>query len=329
MTSSSREGSKIPKIALIGGGNIGGTLALLCMQRRLGHVVLFDILEGFAKGKALDLMQAAAIDGIDTSIIGTSDYEDIQGSDVVIVTAGSPRKPGMSRDDLLSVNANVMKAVGEAIKKYCPNAFVICVTNPIDAMVYLLQQAAGLEDHRIVGMAGVLDSSRFRYFLADHFKTSVENVEAMVLGGHGDTMVPLTAMSRVDGLSLDEHVTRGTLSQDSLDALVTRARLGGGEIINLLKVGSAFYAPAASALSMAEAVIYDKQQLLPAASKVVVGFYGVPQPMFLGVPTILGKRGVEEILQLPLNEKELKNLQVSINAVVDQINDLKRLNFVV
>ena len=314
-----------PKISLIGGGNIGGTLALLCMQRQLGDIVIFDILDGFAQGKALDLMQASTIDNIDTSVIGTTEYQDIEGSDIVIVTAGSPRRPGMTRDDLLCINAKVMHDVGEAIKKYCPKAFVICVTNPLDAMVSLLQSISGLPDHRIVGMAGVLDSARFKYFLSDHFKTSVRNVDAIVLGGHGDTMVPLTGLSRVCGLSLDEHIKRGSLTKQDLDLLIKRTRLGGGEIVNLLKVGSAFYTPAASAVLMAEAVLFDKHLLVSAACK-VSKIYGVSKPLFLGVPVILSRRGVEKIVEVPLATNEMENLRMSIKAVEDQLLDLDRLN---
>ncbi|NBV28380.1 malate dehydrogenase, partial [bacterium] len=307
------------KIALIGAGNIGGTLAHLCLLKDLGDIVLFDVKEGLPQGKALDLMQSAALDNIDCSILGTNDYKYIEGANIVIVTAGSPRKPGMTRDDLLNINATVMNEVGEAIKTYCPTAFVICVTNPLDAMVYLLQHSSGLPDNQIIGMAGVLDSSRFRFFLADHFKVSLKNVDAFVLGGHGDSMVPLTQLSHVNGVSLEEHVLQGTLEANDLAALIQRTRMGGGEIVNLLKVGSAFYAPAASAICMAEAVLFDQHLLVSAASKLYAS-YGVKRPMFLGVPTVLSGLGVEKIIELPLTKEEQENLNISIKAVEDQIN---------
>lgn len=315
------------KIALVGAGNIGGTIAHLAMLNRLADITIFDIKEGLPQGKALDLLQAAALDNIDTIIHGTNDFADIQGSDVVIVTAGSPRKPGMSRDDLLNINAIVMQDVGLAIKKYCPEAFVICVTNPLDAMVYLLQEKAQLADHQIVGMAGVLDSSRFRYFLAQHFETSLSNVDAFVLGGHGDSMVPLIDFSHVNGMSLRQHIMQGTLTTDDLAELIQRTRMGGSEIVNLLKIGSAYYAPAVSALAMAEAVLKNKHLLISAASKVHTE-YNVPRPMFLGVPTVLSAVGVERILEFPLTKEERLNLNISIKAVAEQIEDLERLGFI-
>jgi malate dehydrogenase len=318
---------KKPKIVLIGAGNIGGTIAHLALLKQLGNIVLFDVKEGLPQGKALDLLQAAAIDNIDINIKGTNDFGDISDADIVIVTAGSPRKPGMSRDDLLNINALVMNDVGIAIKTYCPRAFVICVTNPLDAMVYLLQQKAELADHQIVGMAGVLDAARFKYFLAEHFNTSLKNIDAFVLGGHGDTMVPLVELSTVHGMNLKQHVARGTLTEEQLSALVQRTRMGGGEIVNLLKVGSAYYAPAVSALHMAEAVLYNKHLLVSAASKIQTA-YGVPRPMFLGVPTVLGAVGVERILELPLSQEEHNNLQISIKSVAEMISDLERLKFI-
>lgn len=305
------------KIALIGAGNIGGTLAHLALIKRLGDVVLFDIAEGVPMGKALDLSQCAPIEGFDASIIGTNDYKDIENSDVVIITAGIPRKPGMSRDDLLEINAKVMKTVGEGIKQYCPNAFIICVTNPLDVMVRVLQNHSKTPDNRIVGMAGVLDSSRFRSFLAAEFDVSIHDVQAYVLGGHGDTMVPLTGLSTVGGVSLEEWVARGRISQERLDAIVQRTRNGGGEIVGLLKTGSAFYAPATSALAMAESYLRDEKRIFPCAAKLKVGQYGVKEPLFVGVPVKIGATGVEEILEITLNEQEKKNLQLSINAVIE------------
>jgi malate dehydrogenase len=318
---------KKPKIALIGAGNIGGTLAHLILLKQLGDVVLFDVKEDMPQGKQLDLMHAAAIDRLDTHIKGTNDYQDIKDADFVIVTAGSPRKPGMSRDDLLLINAEVIKSVGQAIKDYCPNAFIICITNPLDAMVYLLHKYSGVPSHKIIGMAGVLDTARFKYFLADHFKASLKNIDAFVLGGHGDTMVPLTGLSYVNGLSLDAHVKIGNISQEALDSIVHRTRFAGGEIVNLLKVGSAFYAPAASAVEMMEAVLFDKKQVVSAAAYIQDG-YGVTKPMFLGLPIVLGHHGVEKILQLPLNEKEKDNMNISVKAVLDVLADLERLGFI-
>lgn len=306
-----------PKIALIGAGNIGGTLAHLALLKKLGDIVLYDITEGVPQGKALDLSQCAPIEGFNAHIIGTNDYQDIKDADVVIVTAGIPRKPGMSRDDLLEINAKVMKAVGAGIKQYCPNAFVICVTNPLDVMVRLLQDFSSIPDHKIVGMAGILDSSRFRTFLAQEFKVSVNDVQAYVMGGHGDTMVPLTAMSTVGGLSLETWHNMGRISRERLDAIVTRTRNGGGEIVSLLKTGSAFYAPASSALSMAEAYLLDSKRIFPCAAKLKVGMYGLKEPLFVGVPIKIGKTGVEEVIELKLTEQEHNNLIVSINAVIE------------
>jgi len=305
------------KIALIGAGNIGGTLAHLILLKKLGDVVLFDIAEGVAEGKALDLSQCCPIESRDIKIVGTQRYQEIEKADVVIVTAGVPRKPGMSRDDLLEINAKVIKSVGEGIKTYCPNAFVICVTNPLDAIVRLLQKFSGVSDQKIVGMAGVLDSARFRTFLAWEFGVSVSDVQAFVLGGHGDAMVPLTNMSTVAGISLDEWVKSKTFSQERLDAIIKRTRNGGGEIVQLLKQGSAFYAPASSALQMAESFLLDQKRVLPAAAKLKAGQYGVKEPLFIGVPVKIGAKGVEEIIEVKLSEKEKANLEVSINTVVE------------
>lgn len=303
------------KIALIGAGNIGGTLAHLALLKQLGDVVLFDIAEGVPQGKALDLAQCAPVEGFDAAVTGTNDYRDIKDSDVVIVTAGVPRKPGMSRDDLLSINAKVMKSVGEGIKQNCPNAFVICITNPLDIMVRLLQDFSGLPDNKIVGMAGVLDSSRFRTFLAWEFGVSVNQVQAYVMGGHGDSMVPLTGMSNIAGESLDRLVQKGVITQTRLEEIVDRTRKGGGEIVGLLKTGSAFYAPATSAIQMAEAYLKDKKAILPCAAKLKVGQYGVDEALFVGVPAKIGANGVEDVIEVKLTDDEASNLGLSINAV--------------
>jgi len=303
------------KIALIGAGNIGGTLAHLALLKQLGDVVLFDIAEGMPQGKALDLAQCAPVEGFDASVKGTNSYADIKDADVVIVTAGVPRKPGMSRDDLLSINAKVMKDVGTGIKENCPNAFVICITNPLDIMVRLLQDFSGLPDNKIVGMAGVLDSSRFRTFLAWEFGVSINQVQAYVLGGHGDTMVPLTGMSNIAGVSLDEMVANGTITAERLEEIVDRTRKGGGEIVGLLKTGSAFYAPATSAIQMAQSYLYDKKNILPCAAKLTKGQYGVDEHLFVGVPAKIGAKGIEEVMEVALTETEQAGLQKSIDAV--------------
>jgi malate dehydrogenase len=305
------------KIALIGAGNIGGTLAHLALLKRLGDVVLYDISEGVSQGKALDLSQCGPIEGIDLQITGTNDYKDIVGADVAIVTAGIPRQPGMSRDDLLETNAKVMKTVGEGIKKYCPNAFIICITNPLDVMVQVLHKFCGVPDNKIVGMAGVLDSARFRTFLAWELNVSVEQVQAYVLGGHGDSMVPLIKLSNVAGVTLDKLVESGKLSQALLDAIVDRTRKGGGEIVELLKKGSAYFAPASSAILMAEAYLYDKKSILPCAAKVKSGNYGLKESLFVGVPAKIGANGVEEIITVALTSEEQENLQTSINTVIE------------
>jgi len=305
------------KIALIGAGNIGGTLAHLALIKNLGNVVLYDIAEGVPQGKALDLNQSGPIEGFDNTVFGTNDYKDIEGADVAIVTAGVARKPGMSRDDLLEINAKVMKAVGEGIRRYCPNAFVICVTNPLDIMVQLLQDFSQVSDQKIVGMAGVLDSARFRMFLAQEFKVSIHEVLAYVLGGHGDSMVPLTGLSNIAGVSLETLVEEKKMTQERLNAIVDRTRKGGGEIVNLLKTGSAFYAPATSAISMASAYLFDQKRILPCAAKLKPGQYGVKEPLFVGVPVKIGQNGVEQIIEVTLTEKEKANLQLSIDAVIE------------
>ena len=307
------------KISLVGAGNIGGTLALLAGLKELGDVMLFDIAEGMPQGKALDIAQASPIEGFNASVTGSNDYAALAGSDVVIVTAGIARKPGMSRDDLIGINTNVMNQVGAGIKDNCPDAFVICITNPLDVMVGVLQKASGLPTSKIVGMAGVLDSARFRYFLAEEFAVSVEDVTAFVLGGHGDTMVPLVRYSAVAGIPVPDLVKMGWSSAEKIDEIVQRTRDGGAEIVGLLKTGSAFYAPASSAIEMAEAYLKDKKRLLPCAAY-VDGAYGL-DGLYVGVPVILGAGGVERIVEIELNEEEQAMFDRSVSAV-RALNDI-------
>lgn len=311
------------KIALIGAGQIGGTLALLAAQKNLGDVVLFDVAEGVPQGKALDLAQLTPVEGLNAALRGSNDYIDIKGADVIIITAGIPRKPGMSRDDLLSINSNVMRSVGAGIKKYAPNAFVIVVTNPLDVMVWVLQQESGLPPERVVGMAGVLDSARFRYFLAEEFNVSVEDVTAFVLGGHGDTMVPLVRYSAVAGIPVPDLIKMGWTTAEKIDAIVQRTRDGGAEIVNLLKTGSAFYAPAAAALQMAESYLLDQRRLLPAAAY-LDGQYGV-RDTYVGVPIIIGAKGVEKIVEIELNAAEKAQFDKSVIAVRTLVEAVKNL----
>jgi len=301
------------KIALIGAGMIGGTLAHLAAIREMGDIILVDVAEGIPQGKALDLAQAGPVEGYDALLTGTQDYADIEGADVCIVTAGVARKPGMSRDDLLGINLKVMKAVGEGIKAHAPDSFVICVTNPLDAMVWALREFSGLPHERVVGMAGVLDSARFRHFLAEEFKVSVEDVTAFVLGGHGDTMVPVPAYSAVAGIPVPDLIRMGWSTQERIDAIVQRTRSGGGEIVGLLKTGSAYYAPATAALAMAESFLKDKKRLLPAAAY-LQGQYGVDD-LYVGVPVVIGAGGVERIVEIELDETAKANFQVSVDAV--------------
>ena len=303
------------KIALVGAGQIGGTLALLAGLKEFGDVVLIDIpqTEGMPKGKALDIAQAGPVIGYDAGLSGSTDYSAMAGADVVIVTAGVPRKPGMSRDDLIGINLKVMKAVGEGIKAHAPNAFVICITNPLDAMVWALQKFSGLPKNKVVGMAGVLDSARFRLFLAEEFNVSVEDVTAFVLGGHGDTMVPLARYSTVAGVPLTDLVKMGWLTAERLEQIIQRTRDGGAEIVGLLKTGSAYYAPAASAIEMAESYLKDKKRVLPAAAH-LSGQYGVDD-MYVGVPTIIGAGGIERIIEIELNKEEEAAFQKSVGAV--------------
>jgi malate dehydrogenase len=302
-----------PKIALIGAGQIGGTLAHLAALKELGDVILFDIAEGTPQGKALDIAQSGPIEGFDASLKGANSYADIAGADVCIVTAGVPRKPGMSRDDLLGINLKVMKSVGEGLKAHAPNAFVICITNPLDAMVWALREFSGLPHHMVVGMAGVLDAGRFRHFLATEFNVSMKDVTAFVLGGHGDTMVPLARYSTVAGIPLPELVKMGWTTQEKLDAIIQRTRDGGAEIVGLLKTGSAFYAPAASAIEMAEAYLKDQKRLLPCAAY-VDGAFGL-KDMYVGVPVILGAGGVERLVEIQMTADENAMFQKSVDAV--------------
>ena len=301
------------KIALIGAGNIGGTLAHLIGLKELGDVVLFDIVDGIPQGKALDIAESGPVDGFDARYRGAKSYSAIRGANVVIITAGVARKPGMSRDDLIGINTSVMQSVGTGIRKNCPGAFVICITNPLDAMVKVLRDACGLPHRRVVGMAGVLDSARFRHFLADEFKVSVEDVTAFVLGGHGDTMVPSVRYSTVAGIPLPDLVKMKWTTQKRIDAIVQRTRMGGGEIVALLKTGSAFYAPAASAIQMAEAYLKDKKRVLPCAAY-LTGEYGV-RGLYVGVPCVIGARGVERIVEVTLDRDEKRMFTKSVRAV--------------
>ena len=301
------------KIALIGAGQIGGTLALLAGLKELGDVVLFDVVEGMPAGKGLDLAESSPVEGFNALITGGSDYAAIEGADVVIVTAGVPRKPGMSRDDLISINAGVVKSVGENIKRYAPDAFVIVITNPLDAMVWVMQKVTGLPPNKVVGMAGVLDSARFRWFLAEEFKVSVEDVTAFVLGGHGDSMVPLIRYSTVAGIPLPDLVRMGWTTQERLDKIVQRTRDGGAEIVNLLKTGSAFYAPAASAIAMAESYLKDQKRVLPCAAH-LSGQYGV-EDLYVGVPVVIGAGGVERIVEIELSGDDRAAFDKSVAAV--------------
>ncbi|MEC9078331.1 MAG: malate dehydrogenase [Pseudomonadota bacterium] len=311
------------KIALVGAGNIGGTLAHLAGLKELGDVVLFDIVKGVPSGKALDLVESSPIEGFDSNMKGASSYAAIKGADVVIVTAGIPRKPGMSRDDLIGTNAKVMRAVGEGIKKNCPEAFVICITNPLDAMVWALRKASGLPKKRVVGMAGILDSGRFRYFLAEEMGVSVQDVTAFVLGGHGDTMVPLPRYSTVAGIPLPDLIKMGWLTNDKLKKIVQRTRDGGAEIVQLLGNGSAFYAPASSAIQMAESYLKDQKRVLPCAA-MLNGEYGV-KGLYIGVPVVIGASGVEKIVEINLNKSEQAAFNKSVGAVKELVDVVKKM----
>ena len=312
------------KIALIGAGMIGGTLAHLAAMREMGDIVLFDIVEGVPEGKALDIAEAGPIDDFDAKLKGTSDYADIAGADVCIVTAGIARKPGMSRDDLLGINLKVMKSVGEGIRKHAPDAFVICITNPLDAMVWALREFSGLPHNKVVGMAGVLDSARFRHFLADEFNVSVEDVTAFVLGGHGDTMVPVVQYSTVAGIPVPDLVKMGWTTQSRIDEIVKRTRGGGGEIVALLKTGSAYYAPATSAIAMAESYLKDKKRVLPCAAH-LTGQYGVDD-LYVGVPCVIGAGGVERIVEIELDGQARENFNTSVDAVKELLVACKQID---
>ncbi|MBB4085400.1 malate dehydrogenase [Sphingomonas carotinifaciens] len=301
------------KIALIGAGNIGGTLAHLAALKGLGDIVLFDVVEGVPQGKALDLSQCGPVEGFDANIKGSNDYADIAGADVIIVTAGVARKPGMSRDDLLGINLKVMKAVGEGIAANAPDAFVICITNPLDAMVWALREFSGLPHNKVVGMAGVLDSARFSHFLADEFGVSVKDVNTFVLGGHGDTMVPVLEYSTVSGIPVSDLIEMGFSTKEKVDEIIKRTRGGGGEIVALLKTGSAYYAPATSGIAMAEAYLYDQKRILPAAAH-LTGQYGIDD-LYVGVPVVIGANGVEKVVEVKLSDEAKGNLQVSVDAV--------------
>ena len=312
------------KIALIGGGQIGGTLAHLAGLKELGDVVIFDIVDGIPQGKALDLMQSAPVSHFDANLKGTKSYAAIKGADVVIVTAGVPRKPGMIRDDLIEINLKVMQQVGEGIKKYAPKAFVICITNPLDAMVWALQKFSGLPKNKVVGMAGVLDSARFRTFLAEEFNVSVKDVTAFVLGGHGDTMVPSVRYSTVAGIPLPDLVKMKWTTQKKIDEIVQRTRDGGAEIVGLLKTGSAFYAPAASAIEMAEAYLKDQKRVLPCAAH-LSGQYG-QKDIYVGVPVVIGEKGVERVVEIKLDAKEKTMFTKSVKAVKGLLDACKKID---
>ncbi len=312
------------KIALIGGGQIGGTLAHLAGLKELGDVVIFDIAEGLPQGKALDLAQSSTVEGYDATMTGANDYAHIRGADVVIVTAGVPRKPGMSRDDLLGINLKVMKSVGEGIRDNAPDAFVICITNPLDVMVWALQQFSGLPANKVVGMAGVLDSARFTLFLAEELNVSVEDVNAFVLGGHGDTMVPLARYSTVAGIPIPDLVDMGWMTSEKLDQIIQRTRDGGAEIVGLLKTGSAYYAPATAAIAMAESYLKDKRRLMPCAVE-LNGEYGV-DGMYVGVPVLVGEKGLERIVEIELNDEEKAGFDHSVAAVQGLVDAVKAID---
>jgi len=313
------------KIALVGSGNIGGTLAHLIGLKELGDVVMFDIAEGVPQGKALDIAESTPVECVNASYVGANDYSAIKGADVVIVTAGVPRKPGMSRDDLVAINLKVMSAVGQGIKENCPGAFIICITNPLDVMVWALQHYSGVPANMITGMAGVLDSARFRHFLAEEFKVSPEDVTAFVLGGHGDTMVPLARYSTVAGIPLPDLVKLGWTSQERLDKIIQRTRDGGAEIVNLLKTGSAYYAPATAGVEMAESFLKDKKRVLPVATLVKKGQYKQADDIFVGVPVVLGAGGVERVVEIQLDAAEQAEFDKSADAVRGLIKVAKGL----
>lgn len=311
------------KIALIGSGNIGGTLAHLIAMKELGDVVLIDIAEGIPQGKALDLSQAMAVEGVNVSITGSNDYALLKDADVVIVTAGVPRKPGMSRDDLLLINTGIVRTVAGNIKKYCPNAFIIVVTNPLDVMVWVMREECGLPHHKVVGMAGILDSSRYKHFMAEALSVSTADIQAFVMGGHGDTMVPMPRFTTISAIPLSTWIETGKITQAQVNAIVDRTRNGGGEIVNLLKTGSAFYAPAASAVAMAESYLLDQKRILPCAAW-LKGEYGV-KDLYVGVPVVIGAKGAEKIIELELNPEERGHFDKSVTAVRTLIADVQKI----
>jgi len=313
-----------PKIALVGAGQIGGTLAFLVGLKELGDVTLIDVMDGVPQGKALDIAEASSIEGFNGTYIGSNDLKDLKGSDVVIVTAGVPRKPGMSRDDLLGINSKIIRDVATGIRGYCPQAFVIVITNPLDVMVWVMREATGLPANRVVGMAGVLDSARFRYFLAQEFNVSVEDVYASVLGGHGDSMIPLIRYSTVAGIPLPDLIQMGWTTKARIDEIVQRTRQGGGEIVNLLKTGSAFYAPASSAIAMTESYLKDEKRIFPCAAN-LNGEYGI-KDLYVGVPVVIGEKGVEKIIEIQLNAEERVMFDNSANAVRELIQAVKSLD---
>ncbi len=315
---------KRSKIALIGAGQIGGTLGYLIGLKDLGDMVLIDIAEGTPQGKALDIAEAAPIEGYDGTFKGSNSYHDLEGADLVIVTAGVPRRPGMSRDDLLAINTKIIRQVGEGIRQYCPHAFVIVITNPLDVMVWVMRETTGLPHNRVVGMAGVLDSARFRYFLSQEFNVSVEDIYASVLGGHGDSMVPLVRYSTVAGIPLPDLIKMGWTTQERLDAIVKRTREGGGEIVNLLKTGSAFYAPSSSAIAMAESILKDKKRIFPCAAW-LNGEYGI-KDLYVGVPVVIGAKGVERIIEIQLNQEEQAMFDHSVDAVRELTSAVQSLD---
>lgn len=313
-----------PKIALVGAGQIGGTLAYLIGLKELGDIVLMDVAQGIPQGKALDIAEAGPIEGYDGTFLGTNDYRNLEGSDVVIVTAGVPRKPGMSRDDLLEINAKVIRKVGKEIRHHCPEAFVIVVTNPLDVMVWVMQEASGLPHERVVGMAGVLDSARFSYFLAQEFNVSVEDIHASVLGGHGDTMVPLIRYSTVAGIPLPDLIQMGWTTKERIEQIIKRTREGGGEIVGLLKTGSAFYAPASSVIAMTESHIKNQRRIFPCAAW-LKGEYGV-EDLYVGVPVVIGRNGAERVVEVPLNKEERAMFDHSVRAVRELVVEVQKLD---
>ena len=315
---------KKSKISLIGSGQIGGTLAHLIAMKELGDVVLFDVAEGLAKGKALDLSQSTAVDGLNVQITGTSNYEDTKDSDVIIITAGVPRKPGMTRDDLLGTNLNIIKQVADCIKNTSPNAFVICITNPLDVIVMALQKYSGLPKNKVIGMAGILDTSRFKYFISQELNVPIKDVNSFVLGGHGDTMVPVPNRTTISGKPLIDFVKEGKISIEKLDEIIDRTRKGGAEVVKLLQTGSAFYGPAASGIEMAESYLRDLNKTLPCAAY-LNGEYGI-EDLYVGVPVVIGASGIKEVVELELDEEEKKHFDISIEAVKELFDAAKKID---